>query len=192
MCQDVGKWFVGKTTLLDAESTFQICRLWLLFSCCFCASLWIIIRGRCDCLSRCCTGVPWKRKRSSCPIPSENDAVRNLFQGLFDLILVLCFVGFFLFFFFQSLSSFTNVSTCLFVWELYSLPKLGLATALLSLWSIVINPFQTSPSNCCFLTIHLSCPFTLFVLFFLALMDLLQLDCKFTGLVACLSAATLL
>lgn len=27
---DVGKWFVGKTTALDAESVFQICHSWLL------------------------------------------------------------------------------------------------------------------------------------------------------------------
>lgn len=43
MCQDVGKWFVGKATLLDAKSVFQVCHLRLLFSCCFCASFWTII-----------------------------------------------------------------------------------------------------------------------------------------------------
>lgn len=53
VCQDVGKWFVGKTTLLDAESIFQIYHLRLFFSCCYCASLWIVIRGVCGCLSRC-------------------------------------------------------------------------------------------------------------------------------------------
>lgn len=31
MCQDVGKWFVGKATLLDAKSIFQVCHLRLLF-----------------------------------------------------------------------------------------------------------------------------------------------------------------
>lgn len=85
VCQDVGKWFVGKKpTLLDAESIFQICRLQLLFSCCFCASLWIVIKDIYNCLSRCCTERPWETQCNSCHIPSENDVVRTLFQGGFD------------------------------------------------------------------------------------------------------------
>lgn len=55
------------------------------------------------------------RKGSSCHVPSKNDAVRNLFWGLF--------VCFFLFF---KITPFTNVSTCLFVQKLCSLLTLWL------------------------------------------------------------------
>lgn len=65
--------------------------------------------------------------------------VRMMLLGICFRVYLLCFwfcvlvFCWFSFLFLQSLSSFTNVSTCLFVQELCSPSKLRLATALLSL-----------------------------------------------------------